>query len=329
MDAMRSLQWIALLEKIDRRHLEATWVYPSVPKDHLQVLLHRINMDAPRPDKFFVKFQDAWVYASHPLVATEAVVVVASKCFDPEKYAALLDVLVGEFEAASSSPLALLRVYLELLTAGQYTNPSTNVSFVWNKNQAIAPYVPTAYTLQTFMHMFQDDSAIVWLAILAKKRVVVVSDTVDELLETTRCLPQFAWHRQDWNILRPFTRLTRAELHDLDAIGVYIAGVLVADLVQASAPPPYDVLVDVSKRSVVVAEGAAGLLFAGMAWHNECTEFVARLRRHHQHDANHVLDDVANKTLGLIDSLRTNALTTVDGIEEPLMWAVAVAEELV
>ncbi|ETV68733.1 hypothetical protein, variant 1 [Aphanomyces astaci] len=334
MDPTRSLAWVALLQKVDRRQLEATWMYPNVPKDHLHVLLHRVNVDAPRPDVFFVKYQDTWVYVGRPsVVAGDAVVVVASKCFDPEKYAALLDVLADEYVAAGSSPLALVRVYLALFTTGQYANPNTHVSpFEWNKNQAMAPYIPTSVTLDTFVSMFQsDDSAIVWLAILAKKRVVVTSDNIPDLLQLTRCLPQFAWHRQDWAILRPFTRGTSAEVADLCASGVYIAGMLHSDLhpTTSSSPLLYDVLVDVPTRTVTVATGCADL-FSGLSWHNQCTDVLATY--HHQpstDDHSLLVDVVAKKTLTLIESIQAAALTSVHGLDEPLKWAVAVAEELV
>ncbi|RLN99140.1 hypothetical protein DYB28_010856, partial [Aphanomyces astaci] len=102
-------------------------------------------------------------------------------------------------------------------------------------------------------------------------RVVVTSDNIPDLLQLTRCLPQFAWHRQDWAILRPFTRGTSAEVADLCASGVYIAGMLHSDLHPTTTT-------------------SSPLLY---------------------------------------DSIQSAALTSVRGLDEPLKWAVAVAEELV
>ncbi|RHY95431.1 hypothetical protein DYB31_004487 [Aphanomyces astaci] len=369
MDPTRSLAWVALLQKVDRRQLEATWMYPNVPKDHLHVLLHRVNVDAPRPDVFFVKYQDTWVYVGQQgtpylaLHSTSCTLTTSAscQCFDPEKYAALLDVLADEYVAAGSSPLALVRVYLALFTTGQYANPNTHVPpFVWNKNQAMAPYIPTSVTLDTFVSIFQsDDSAIVWLAILAKKRwpylhlkvplttrgrfgrVVVTSDNIPDLLQVTRCLPQFAWHRQDWAILRPFTRGTSAEVADLCASGVYIAGMLHSDLhptTTTSSPLLYDFSQcdrwAVPTRTVTVATGCADL-FSGLSWHNQCTDVLSTYHRQPSTDDHSLLsksrlvDVVAKKTLSLIESIQSAALTSVHGLDEPLKWAVAVAEELV
>ncbi|RHX96490.1 hypothetical protein DYB25_008595 [Aphanomyces astaci] len=322
MDPTRSLAWVALLQKVDRRQLEATWMYPNVPKDHLHVLLHRVNVDAPRPDVFFVKYQDTWVYVGQQgtpylvLHSTNCTLTTSAscQCFDPEKYAALLDVLADEYVAAGSSPLALVRVYLALFTTGQYANPNAHVSpFVWNKNQAMAPYIPTSVTLDTFVSIFQsDDSAIVWLAILAKKRwpylhlkvplttrgrfgrVVVTSDNIPDLLQVTRCLPQNPFAM--W-----FSQCNRWA---------------------------------VPTRTVTVATGCADL-FSGLSWHNQCTDVLSTYHRQPSTDDHSLLsksrlvDVVAKKTLSLIESIQSAALTSVHGLDEPLKWAVAVAEELV
>ncbi|RHY55259.1 hypothetical protein DYB34_006659 [Aphanomyces astaci] len=327
MDPTRSLAWVALLQKVDRRQLEATWMYPNVPKDHLHVLLHRVNVDAPRPDVFFVKYQDTWVYVGQQgtpylvLHSTNCTLTTSAscQCFDPEKYAALLDVLADEYVAAGSSPLALVRVYLALLTTGQYANPNAHVSpFVWNKNQAMAPG--------------------------RFGRVVVTSDNIPDLLQVTRCLPQFAWHRQDWAILRPFTRGTSAEVADLCASGVYIAGMLHSDLhpTTTSSPllNPFAMWFSqcdrwaVPTRTVTVATGCADL-FSGLSWHNQCTDVLSTYHRQPSTDDHSLLsksrlvDVVAKKTLSLIESIQSAALTSVHGLDEPLKWAVAVAEELV
>ncbi|KAF0714058.1 Aste57867_4072 [Aphanomyces stellatus] len=315
MEASRALQWMVLLQKLDGRQFEATWMYPNVPADQLQVLLFRVNVDRPHhtADPYFLKFQDTWVYVSPP--TTGSLIAVSSKCFDPEKYATLLRLLVDEYVQPPSTPLALLRVYLALYTTGQYSNPlQTQATFVWNKNQEMAPYI-AGLSLADFVAKFQDDSAIVWLAILAKKRVVVSSDSFHELLQITRCLPQFAWHRQDWSILRPFTRLSSLEVTDLHAAGVYIAGVLSSD----SHDAPFDVLLDVPHRRVVVHDSCAAL-FSGLEWHKECTDFIKR---------SPTLEAIGKKTSAMIDTLKTSALTSLDAIQDPLKWSLAVAEELV
>jgi hypothetical protein len=46
---------------------------------------------------------------------------------------------------------------------------------------------------------------------LLKKRVVVVGETSEHVLNTIRVLPQLAWSRQNWSILRPLVTLNDNE----------------------------------------------------------------------------------------------------------------------
>jgi hypothetical protein len=87
-----------------------------------------------------------------------------------------------------------------------------------------------------------------------------------------RCLPQFAWHRQDWSALHPFVAYEEVwlqayatmpytlthlfQIDQLASLGVYIAGFV--DPRVASRIEAYDVLVNFNERNVVVAEHAAG-----------------------------------------------------------------------
>jgi phosphotransferase system glucose/maltose/N-acetylglucosamine-specific IIC component len=54
-------------------------------------------------------------------------------------------------------------------------------------------------------------SVLIWTAMLLKKRVVVVGETSEHVLNTIRVLPQLAWSRQNWSILRPLVTLNDNE----------------------------------------------------------------------------------------------------------------------
>jgi hypothetical protein len=68
--AAPTFQWVALLQKVNGDDYEATWMYPHFPKDHLIVLLSRLNhyqclkqgRRTRRPWTLFLKFQDTWSY---------------------------------------------------------------------------------------------------------------------------------------------------------------------------------------------------------------------------------------------------------------------------
>ena len=76
---------------------------------------------------------------------------------------------------------------------------------------------------------FGIESILIYIAVLLKKRVVVVCPDVEELLELMRTLPQFVFSRQDWSILFPHVAMSDAEMDDLAAAtGPYIAGSVAA-----------------------------------------------------------------------------------------------------
>jgi hypothetical protein len=49
-----------------------------------------------------------------------------------------------------------------------------------------------------------EDVVTLWSALLTKKRIMVYAAQVDQLLQFVRALPLLVFHRQNWDILRPF-----------------------------------------------------------------------------------------------------------------------------
>jgi len=92
-------------------------------------------------------------------------------------------------------------------------------------------------------------AVLIWTAMLLKKRVVVVGDSSEQVLATVRVLPQFVWSRQNWALLRPLVTPSEAELADLEAAGVYVAGFL-EDSGAKGWPGLWDLLVDAGAREV-------------------------------------------------------------------------------
>jgi hypothetical protein len=62
--------------------------------------------------------------------------------------------------------------------------------------------------------------------------------------------------RQTWSLLRPYITVSDAELADLASVGVYVAGSL--DPAIRSRHDVYDLLVDDTTKTVIVAEHAKG-----------------------------------------------------------------------
>ena len=87
------------------------------------------------------------------------------------------------------------------------------------------------------------ESIIIYNALLLKKKVVVYAPRLDTLLDFCRydgieihcftvgyvcvlfrVLPQFVWHRQNWNIVYPNMSIDEFELEGLQGHGTYVAG---------------------------------------------------------------------------------------------------------
>ena len=90
--------------------------------------------------------------------------------------------------------------------------------------------------------MYGIESIIIYNALLLKKKVVVYAPRLDTLLDFCRyknkrdllfhygyaapfrTLPQFVWHRQNWNIVYPNMSTDEFELEGLQGHGTYVAG---------------------------------------------------------------------------------------------------------
>lgn len=93
----------------------------------------------------------------------------------------------------------------------------------------------------------------------------------NDRLRGCRAIPILVWHRQNWDILRPFMTLSEPELADIKAAGVYCAGFI--DESARDREELYDVLVDgemqfyqkkshsnvVNNRTISVASHAKGI----------------------------------------------------------------------
>jgi hypothetical protein len=117
-----------------------------------------------------------------------------------------------------------------------------------------------ATSIRDIINLFEDEIIHIWNALLMKKRVVVYADKIPHLLKVIRALPLLVFHRQDWNILRPYVTSSSTELEELQEAGVYVAGVV--DIGVKRQANLYDLFVNVTERSVTIADHAAGSLVA-------------------------------------------------------------------
>lgn len=81
-----------------------------------------------------------------------------------------------------------------------------------------------------------------WAALLLKKRVLVFAPRLTDLLKAMRTIPQLCWHRQDWEVLRPYVAGSPLEVAEFTSAGVYVVGV--TDPSFRTRPDLYDLFVD-------------------------------------------------------------------------------------
>jgi len=109
-------------------------------------------------------------------------------------------------------------------------------------------------SIKDIISMFGEDIILLWTALIMKKRIFVISEKIGPLLKMIRGFPLFVFHRQAWDILRPFMTLSETEITDLKTTGVYIAGFV--DESAKDREDLYDILVDMNNRSISVASHA-------------------------------------------------------------------------
>jgi len=313
------MQGIVLVEKDVNNDVLAVWSFPSADADTKQVIRSRSGLledslqpmtDAPFR---FSKFHLHWMYQhSFPVRSAKnnklvaACIAVTSATFNPAKYSALLACLVAEYQPEGDcSPLPLLSAYLSVLTTGSLKAGANHAGFeekAHDDRRALLSPVKETFEL------FGADTILIWTAMLLKKRVFVYANKVSELLPVIRSFPLIgAWHRLDWDILRPLVTLLDVELDDLRAAGVFVAGF--TDPSAANRKELHDLFVDISAKSVQVPEHAKAA-FTLTKFHNDLIQaFLASLSDNDQA----IIKLIATKTKELVSNVASLKTSHPDG----------------
>jgi len=345
------LEGVAILEKDKAGDVLVTWSYPGLDKDLADVVVERSHLrseSGPPLPFIWSKYKTVWLhvhttsnptghtFGALPQVAAVALVLV-TKTFNPEKWAALSGLLASVY-TASGSPVKVLECYLSVFTKGK-VDAAAYGTFVDSDHDVRRAYLVTS--VKDITNLFGIETIILWSAILMKKRIVVYCDNLALLLKIIRGLPLFVWHRQDWDILRPHTNMTDTQLEELHTAGIYIAGF--TDPAIKLKKDYYDVLVDVDTRTISVAEEAASDFKMG-AFHKELATWLVQSCENPDIPAQSVIKDLAVKTKDLVAKLQLlrvedaegNKRVTLENLTsrrlpphmDRFLFAVAVAEKL-
>ena len=265
-----------------------SWVFPSLEETEgtVRILASRAQLPL-RPETMppqnttclsrggpqftYCRWRGTWYYclararkpAEEPDVVHAAVsafaLVLGSAHFYPERFQAMLEVLLRGFEAEEGSPLALLQRVLSVATKGSATAPGGG-KFVSSAFLAGPTDAQLDGVLRVAVRRLGPAGcAIAWGAMMLRARVAILADDPSTCLALGRSLPLLAWHRRRWEVLHPLCGLDEPEeVQDLEQAGTYVAGF--TDPKILNHPELYDVLIDTRGMPTlgVAGEGAIG-----------------------------------------------------------------------
>lgn len=269
MTTAKHVDTLAIFECDCNNDSSLVWVFPSMTLGARQVVLLCSHVGKETSVPFtYISFESKWHYiltfdgcptSALPKI-TKFGISIASEEFNPEKYQHLLG-LLSNLYATTGEPTEILQAVLRVNTIGKYSSKdSKDETKPWkaadfDKKKALL----AGTSLKSVMGFFGDYSVLIWLAVLLKKRIFVLADKWSDVFFAVRSLPQLAWLRQDWSLLRPMVLLeSKEQLEDLNKVGVYIAGT--TDVSIRGRPQLYDVLVDMKTRKISVTDGAKASL---------------------------------------------------------------------
>jgi len=217
--------------------------------------------------------------------------------YNPEKYVDLAKLMSGLY-LSSGDPVSLLKCWLNVFTKGAYDCELGKFSAAeFNPRQS---YLATS--IKDVVRMFGQEIILLWAALIMKKRVVVFSEKLGILLKLIRAFPILVWHRQNWDILRPFMTLSDHEIADIKSAAVYCGGFIDENV--RDREDLYDVLVDVNNRSISVASHAKAD-FAMTSIHKDVCDFLMEVAEDPNKNDQELIKGLTLKTKDLLSKLET------------------------
>ena len=358
---------VGIIERDTTGDVQLVWAYPSFPADlsqraiaHSGLLQHGaspspVDGAPPSPPALlrfrYNNFANEWAHFwagavpedAHPALVRGVScfsLVLVTRQFNPEKYAAVSEALWRAYAAQASTP-AVLQLFLGVFRANRAEHADGTVAFSDDEQRFDPRRALLVASAKDIARSLGEGSVTLWTALLLKRRVAVFSERLVALLRVIRGFPSFVWHRQDWSILRPHVDVaSEAELGELRAAGVYCAGFTDPAIKANSAL--WDILVDIDAREVRVAEAQKGD-FEQTAFQRGLSRFMVESAEDAEVAPQQFLRSVAEKTkelLGKLQSLRVEdpadggMYVTLEGLQavklppkmDSFLYAVAVAE---
>jgi len=303
---------LSVIEKDANGDILVSWVFPALDEEVEQTFRSRSNLSQETiPLQFtYSKFKNYWIYIFSQVVEKDPPpptnlkrISVFSICllrsvFNPEKFF-VLSKLLATLYASTGEPAKLLQCHLSVLTRGQFDAGQLG-KFVDSEYDNRRAFLVSS--LKDIVRLFGEEVILLWVAMLTKKRVVVYAEKLGILLKVIRAIPLLVWHRQNWNILRPYVTLTQPEIAEITAAGVYVAGFTDSSL--KSKESFYDIFVDINARTISVANHAKDQFVLGN-FHQELASFLASSAEDENVTDQTLIKNLALKTKDILTKLES------------------------
>uniref|UniRef100_A0A8C7D0T1 DENN domain containing 10 n=2 Tax=Oncorhynchus TaxID=8016 RepID=A0A8C7D0T1_ONCKI len=305
---------VGLIEKDVNADTLWVWCYPSVSAELREVLLSKccLRQDSRGLHTFvFGQFRRTWYYISTVEVqeptalkkvqfVTHFSIVVTTKDFNPEKYAAFSRVLCRMY-IKHGSPVKMMEGYIAVLTKG-VCQSDENGSFLIKDYDVRKAYL--AGSVKDVVSQFGMETIILYTALMLKKRIVVHHPQVEALLEFTRALPALTWHRKDWSILHPYVHLTDSELENLRTCTGYVAGFVDPEVSNRS--DLFDVYVNLPDSEITISQSAKEAMSMGKL-HKDIGLVIVQSAENADRTDGQIIKDISIKTREILANLASLA----------------------
>ncbi|KAM9972158.1 hypothetical protein ACTFIW_003515 [Dictyostelium discoideum] len=314
---------ITIFEKDQNSDVLMTWCFPTITEDLKSVILNRTSLLQEKISlQFsFSKFKNSWIYIYTTSVETQQInkedgsitqinvpdslkrvvafsLVLVRNQFNPEKYGSLAQIMSSVYKQTGDCS-KLLECQLRVFNRGQFDVGSMG-KFVDSSFDVRRSYLQTS--IKDIIQLFGEEIILIWSAMAMKKRIVVYSEKLSSLLKVIRALPLFVFHRQNWNILRPFVTISDLELKDLISTGVYCAGFTDSSI--KSREDLYDILVDLSSKEVSVSSQSKDQFILG-SFHKDVLRFLLSSLDDEEITDQHVIKGLNMKMKELLTKLES------------------------
>ncbi|GFR66068.1 protein FAM45A-like [Elysia marginata] len=317
MSVLCDLTAAGIIEHDKNNDVLWTWAYPSITSEQREFLISKscLGSDNPLPVNFlYGQWKETWFYISIIKIEddntvlsqlTQFAMVLLCKDFNPEKYSVLCQLFGRQYQQTGSAA-AMLERYLSVLTRGT-CNSDENGKFSVNDYGAKEAYAKSQ--IKEIIQVFGVETILIYTAMLLKKRIAVYlpPHSLNSLLDYTRSIPAFAWHRQNWNIVHSYVQLTEEEIENLQAHSHYVAGFTEAAI--EGREDLYDIFVNVPNSQIIIASHAKESMSMGKLHKDIALLMVGKADDENLSDID-VIKEVATKTHELLNNLKS--LATVD-----------------